>query len=495
MAIITISSNCPEVGKDLALRLGEKTGWPVLSRTRVVKEAHDKGINIGPLEVSMLKSHVAREKLAREKEMFLAFATAMICEKAADGNLIYQGRAGNLLLPGIIHRIRVGLIVPKALRVKNTMEKLSLSKDKALTYIDQLDEDIRRWMKYVHRTNLVEPKYYDLLLNLDNISRSNALPILEHTAKLPEFRPTSKSMAAMEDLRLRANARMLLGLDKATKNLDLGVRASNSRITVTYMPSHEPLVPAIYEILKNIKGTSKIICTMAETTICWVAEKFFPDSDEFKLVIKLARRWGAAVELIRLVPGENKHLNGDESEDEARQADSGKSASSGPGDDKSNMSKTVEELISIGRYGGSQIVYGAKEEILHTIQRGDIYSLVVIGDIFLSRSHQARIRQTRELSLDLRERVNAPVITSSELQSRFVFGKRRAGGFFFYAALVAIIYTLVFYNQEIVMDFLGGETHQRFKWLSCAAIGIFIPFVAYTYGKVTGMILKVIGID
>ncbi len=507
MAIITISSDCPEIGKKLALEMADMMGWPMLSRSEIVEKAQASGINIGRLEVSMVKAHIIREKLVREKELFLAFSTAMICENARDGNLIYHGMAGHLLLPGITHRIRIGLVVPKHIKVQNTMEKLSLSRDKALHYIDQLDEDIKKWMWYVHKVDLMDPKYYDFLINFQTMSLSNTLPLLERIAKLPDFHPNSKSIRAIEDLRLAARAKVLLGLDARTRNMDLGIRASHNGVTVTYMPSHEPLVPVIYEILKELKGAGKILCTTAETRICWVAEKFNYESNEFQLAIKLARRWGAAVELIRLVPGEDGNRGKTEPVNYGYEC--GPMKKDCPEytggveydepepleDDESGMTRALEELIAIGRSGGGQIVYGAKEELLHTIQRSGSYSMVIIGDIFLERSHQARVRQTRELAMELRERVKAPVITASELHSRFVFGKKHGAKFLFYTALVIGIYALVFYNQQIVMDFLGGETHQRFKWLSCAAVGLFIPFVAYAYSKVTGMILKIVGID
>ncbi|MBW1735474.1 MAG: hypothetical protein JRJ71_13980 [Deltaproteobacteria bacterium] len=108
MPIVLISGLPHGASRELALNLHEKTGWPLGSRNELVERAREKGIRLGRLETSIIKSPVIPEKLAREKALNLALATDFLCEKAETGNLIYYGRAGHLLLPGVTHRLRVG---------------------------------------------------------------------------------------------------------------------------------------------------------------------------------------------------------------------------------------------------------------------------------------------------------------------------------------------------------------------------------------------------
>ena len=64
-----------------------------------------------------------------------------------------------------------------------------------------------------------------------------------------------------------------------------------------------------------------------------------------------------------------------------------------------------------------------------------------------------------------------------------------------YLVLTVFIYAMVFANQKPVLDFLGGSLHQNFKVLAAAAVALFSPVLAYVYGKVSGMTLKIINID
>jgi uncharacterized protein involved in cysteine biosynthesis len=64
-----------------------------------------------------------------------------------------------------------------------------------------------------------------------------------------------------------------------------------------------------------------------------------------------------------------------------------------------------------------------------------------------------------------------------------------------YVILLGLIYTLVFENQEPVLNFLSGPIHEHMKWLAPLVVVMFVPAIAYLYGTVTGLILKLINID
>ena len=91
--------------------------------------------------------------------------------------------------------------------------------------------------------------------------------------------------------------------------------------------------------------------------------------------------------------------------------------------------------------------------------------------------------------------MKTPVITADELQARFLFGKRQVVKLLTFAMLVVCTYALVFSFQRPILDFMGGDIHEKFKWLTSVGVFLLVPFIAYTYGTVTGLLLKLIGID
>jgi cytidylate kinase len=506
MPIIMISSPPHSGAETLVTELVRKTGWSTTNRKELVEAARAQGIKVGRLEISMIKSPEMHEKLAHEKELYLAFITSKICEQSPQGNLIYEGRVGHLLLPGVRHRLRVALVVPKELRVKNAVKALNLPTDKAMAYLDQLDEDIDRWARYVHRQDLNELGQYDVVINLYNMRMEEASEMLLSMAALPGFQPTTTSMKQMDDHQLASRAKLRLEFDDRTRKAELGVKADSGVVTVTYIPREEAVADEIPKVLQDLENCRKVRCTMAETNILWIQESFNPESDIFEQINRLARRWGASVELLRLAPPEAaEHASGqhvtaavvpllEESKAETYTGGVEDDEPQPPLDD-AGLSRTLEALVARGCSGGGQTVYGSQNEILEKMKGNGKSALVVIGDIFLSKGHETRQRETRELAVAVREQLKTSVITDDEFQARFLFGKRQAVKLLTFAIIIACTYTLAFSFQKPVLNFMGGTIHENIKWLTSLGVFIFVPFVAYTYGAVTGLVFKLIGID
>jgi hypothetical protein len=163
--------------------------------------------------------------------------------------------------------------------------------------------------------------------------------------------------------------------------------------------------------------------------------------------------------------------------------------------DDGGMGRVQEELVSLGRSGGQHTVCGGHTKILERVQGNGQYALVVIGDLFLSKGHSARTRRTRELAMNIRDRLKAPVITADEMKSRFLFGPRQALTLLGFLAFIVVLYGLVFTHQSAVIDFLSGTFHQHYKWVGSLAVFGLIPIIAYVYGTVTGLALKIINVD
>jgi hypothetical protein len=505
MAIIMISSPYQGGGPELAQVLARKTNWPVLSREQLQEEARKAGIKVGRLETAMIRSPGNSEKLARERNLYLAFLTEALCDAAGHGNMIYTGRAGHLLLPGVSHRLRVGLTAPRAGRIQRTAQALKITPEKAEIYLNHLDEDVDKWMRYVHHENGYDPSQFDAFFNLETLGLSNAAGLLCEMATLPDFQPTPASMTLMADQRLAARARLRLAQDERTHTADLNVQADNGVLTVTYPPHQEALSRHIPQVLADLPDCSSIQCTMAETNILWVQERFDPKGENFKQLITLSQRWGAALELMRLLPADTPTVEdaGVEGAPAAFGRQHCSMASDGgveddePGAERNDggLGRTEEALVRLGRYGGRHSVCGGANKILERANSQGKYSLVVIGDMFLAKGHSTRTRQTRELALSIRDRLKAPVITADELKSRFLFGKRQAFTLVGYLALTVLAFILVFTHQKPVLDFLSGPFHQAHKWIAPLVMVVFIPLIAYIYGTVTGLGLKIINID
>jgi cytidylate kinase len=507
MQIVCISRGTFSGGKELAERLAEKLDYKCLSREELIDAATNEGIQVGKLEMAMVKPGSFTERLALEREHYLAFVTAYLCDHAMEANLVYHGRTGHMLLPGVSHVLRVRAVADEEYRINAAVQRLGVDRDKARRYLSDVENDIRRWVHTLYGISWEDAAHYDIVVNLSQMNPGNAAAALVNVAQLSDFQMTPASRRAMLNLRLAAKTRMLLARDERTWKADFKVRADNGVVTVSYLPQDAKLADAIPTVLKPLEGIKDILTTMATTNILWIQEAFDPASETFREVVEIAAKWQAAVQLIRLDSegagrAERSEAGVPDRQSETAAASEPRVYNGGIEDDidetelceDGGLSKTVQELARLGRSGGGRVVCGGRQDLVNALERNVPYTLIVIGDVFLSRAHAARLRLARELRGFMNEHIKAPAVTADELKSQYLFGKRDLFRLFGFAALVLVIYLLVFTHQEAVLTFLVG-TVWKAKVLAALAVFLFVPLVAYLYGNVAKSFLKLIKME
>ncbi len=502
MPIICISCVPFGGGERLGKILAQKLGCDYVSRDDVISRANECGIPVGKLELAATKRPASQERLARLKERYLAVATATICEKAAGENIVYYGRAGHLLLPGVSHVMRVLVLPNRGQRLDTAMQRTRLSKEKAEKFLTELDEDVRNYVRFIHGVDMEDPKKYDFVINLERTNLENAATVLCTMAELPDFKGTPASRKVIGDRLLQSGARMMLAFDDRTSGLDLTVRAGDGTVTITYMPRQAGEARLIPEVLANLPACRGLNCTMASTSILWIQEEFDPASSAFTEVAELARRWGAAVELLRYTPeggggirevavraapvGTPLRRDGGIEDDSAE-------ASSGAVDVR--FGEALAALVGEDISGGGQVVTGSRDRVLEAINPSIPYSLVVVGDLFLEKPTAARTRLTREFASFLSRNIKTSVVSLGDIGDRLRIGRRQIVRFAAAAAIVAIIYGVLFLNQDTFLQLLGGDAHKARPWIAPVLIGCLAPFVAALYGSVAGFFLKLFKFD
>lgn len=467
MAVIFISGKSKQSRQELAERLAERLGCECLGREDLLADAAREGIAVERLQAAITKSPAVSERLARHRDLYRAFAIGMLCERASGGNLVYHGRAGHLLLQGIPHILKVRLVVDRETRVEEAMEELRIDRGKAVRRVERVDEDIRKWVAHFHGTDIRDEAQYNIVVNLADMTLSNACETIIHMAELPGFALDETSIKALANRRLEMSARMRLASDRRTANAGLEARAEDGVITVTYPPSRLEVAESIPKALEGLKGCKEVTYTMAAANILWIQERFDPESPAFRQIGEIARRWDAAIELARFTTA---------SED----ADDG------------GVSATTEALVAAGRSGGSWVVRGDSGALLSAV-RGDVnYGLIAVGECFLSKPPEARSRMMRELAGHLTDRVSVPVVTTDELRKKYLVGPKQLLKMLLCSVAVSILYFLTFYYQDPILSFLGASEPLDLRIMRVVGVTLFVPLIAYLYSTVTSLFLKLL---
>lgn len=496
MQIIGVSRGSFSGGKSLAEKLAAKLGYDCLSREELTDAATQAGIPVGKLEMAIIRLRPLSEQLAIEKERYTAFVTATLCERALKQSLVYHGRTGHLVLPGVTHVLRVRVIQDPEQRIASIMERLRVSRQKAQRYNEQVDEDRRRWVRTLYNIDWRDPMHYDMVVNLSHLGVDNASSAMVAIAQLPEFQVTPVTRRMIEDLLLASRCRLAIGADPKTRPMSVQVKAERGRVSVTYLPRQAQTAQSIPEILKAVDGVEEVLCTMASTNILWVQERYDPESQALSDLLEIASKWNAAVEMVQLTEAEEgpavpeaAAVETPTPEVEEHGGILDDTAGEEEGTQDESLKQTRERLITAGHAGGCRVVSGGPTKLLESMDRTAPYSLVVVGDVFLSKMESVRKRLSSELVGYLSDSLRVPVIEANELKTQFLFGPAQWLRLFVFGGIAALLIMLILTHQEALLAFTTREgTGNRI--LSTAVILAFVPVFAFLYGGFTRCLLR-----
>jgi cytidylate kinase len=233
MPIITISRGSMSGGRALAECVSSALGAACVGREIVVAAAHKIGISDEVLGRKLDSSPGLWDRLTQERRTYVVAVQAALAERAVDGNLVYHGHAGHLLLRGLPAVLRVRLIAPMAMRVHAVMERDRLRPEAAEEYIRQVDEDRVRWTKFIYGVDLRDPQLYDLVLSLEVMSLRSACALVVEAAGRPEYTVTDEIRGQLANFALASRVKLALAIHPACRGLALEVEAEGGLVTVT----------------------------------------------------------------------------------------------------------------------------------------------------------------------------------------------------------------------------------------------------------------------
>lgn len=254
MAIITISRGTMSGGRKLAEMLAERLGYNCVSREVIIEAANEFGVPEDKLLNAIRKSPSIFQKLTFEREHYLAYIQAVLCEHAKDDNLIYHGNAGHFLLPGVSHVLRVRLLAEMPYRIRAAMEHFNCSEEEAVEHIEKIDKERVKWTKFLYGKDWRSPELYDIVFNLGRTDLDFVCNLVSDAVAQPEFRTTPESARAMNDLLLASRMRAALAQIHLVRLDSLDITAEGETVTIRGRVKSTELLDDITRISGDVPG-------------------------------------------------------------------------------------------------------------------------------------------------------------------------------------------------------------------------------------------------
>lgn len=231
MAIITISRASLSGGEELARKLQSKLGYKTISRECVLQTAASRyHVEISELAKGMEQPPTFWQRMSRMKKNFILAVQATVAEMVEDGDAIYYGQAGHLLLRNAPGVLKLRLISPIEHRILRAKIEKNMPREVAIKHIQEVDSARSNWVHKMYDLEWEDPSLYDLVINFAEISFDDAVSLVVGLVGSDKRHPTSEDRKKLLDFSLQKRLQAELSLNSIFPENSISFRVSEGQV-------------------------------------------------------------------------------------------------------------------------------------------------------------------------------------------------------------------------------------------------------------------------
>lgn len=266
MAIITISpqmgSGGPEIGMALAQRLGYRyvDHELIADAVRRYGLAEDKASHLDESKPSLF------ERFDAETRHYITVLQTTLLEFAEQDNCVLMGRGGQWLLRGIPQVLRIRLIAPFELRVKQWIKRTAevtgeTSNQRAANEFVRRDDTERAGrMRYLYEVDLDDPSLYDVVVNTEKLRYEAAVDMIERAVRRPEMAATPEGRELVASRVLVSRVQVALATNPETRRYRITVEARDGVVVLEGTAALDRAV----EVARTVPGVRQVRAQQVE---------------------------------------------------------------------------------------------------------------------------------------------------------------------------------------------------------------------------------------
>ncbi len=259
MSIITISHASYSGGAEIAKKVAASLNYQSADREVLIEASRRYGIPQAKYEEILETEGHWWERWLESLRLYRITIQAAMCEVAQGGSVVYYGRAGQELLPGISHVLKVLIVAPMEYRMQEVKARKGLEGESARHFLKELDRVRSRRLRALFNADWLDPVGYDLVLNSSRIGTESAARAITELARRREFQPTAESEKSFQDLTTTSRVQAALITSAKTRNIILNVRSDSGKVTISGILADPDLEKEIVRIAKGVAGVSEVI--------------------------------------------------------------------------------------------------------------------------------------------------------------------------------------------------------------------------------------------
>ena len=259
MAIVTISHAAFTGGSAIAEKVAAVLGYRCINREVLIEASNRYGIPEAKFtEVLETEGHWW-ERWLESVRLYRITLQAAMCEVAQGEKLVYHGRAGQELFPGVTHVLKILIVASMDFRIEQVRTHRGMDAENARRFLKDLDRVRSRRLHSLFNVDWQDPVGYDLVLNMTRLTPETAVHLISETAQRKEFEATQESEKAFRDLAITARVQAALVTSPKTRNIVLNVVNDGGRVSISGILADPELEKEIVRVAKSVSGVTEVV--------------------------------------------------------------------------------------------------------------------------------------------------------------------------------------------------------------------------------------------
>ncbi len=178
MSAITISRQMGSLGCQIATTLAESLGFKLVWRELINEAAHRAGtpeVALAAIDELGLLGICPSPKACRA---YHQAAKEIMHELAEQGNVIFLGRAGQVILGNRADTLHIRLTAPISTRIVRIAERLGITEESARAQVEASDRYRSNYLRRFYHTNWNNPDLYHIVLNTGSLQIEQAAELI-----------------------------------------------------------------------------------------------------------------------------------------------------------------------------------------------------------------------------------------------------------------------------------------------------------------------------
>jgi cytidylate kinase len=258
LPVVLISRGTMSGGETLARCLAGRLSLRHICREDLIAALDSRGEYAKRVQASLARATRAYDQFSQLRRPYLILMRSALLGFIREGNVVYSGYAGHLLVPRTPCCLRVRISAPLSMRIKKAMERLGLPEEDARELVLHEDEDRVRWARFMYGHDIRDPHLYDIWFSLERMAVDTIASMIVAGLAEKQYEMNPEAERVFRDLYLGTSVEAALVSDSRTLSAEVAARSQDGSVLIEGPYLEDQQLANVLEVARAVEGVKSV---------------------------------------------------------------------------------------------------------------------------------------------------------------------------------------------------------------------------------------------